>query len=60
MSSPWIKGYKGVAEYFNTNKDTVKHWHHNSGLPGHRRGKWIYFHRNEIDKWMLQNEGVTA
>ena len=53
--SPWIKGFKAVAEYFDTNKHTVKHWFKNGGLPGHRIGKWIYFDKNKLDKWMERN-----
>lgn len=55
MVSLWIKGFKAVAEYFGTNKHTVKYWFKNEGLPGHRKGKWIYFKKNELDKWMEQN-----
>ena len=55
LSSPWLKGKNKIAEYFSTNRFTIDSWI-KKGLPCHRRGKWMYFHLVEVDKWMMEKD----
>ncbi len=59
MTSSWIKGYKAVAEYFGVHKATIISWV-KDGMPCHKKGSWIFFNKEEIDKWMLSHGRVSA
>jgi len=52
ITSPWIRGISAAAEYFSVKPDAIKRFLRD-GLPAHKRGKWNYFHVDEIDNWML-------
>ena len=57
-NSPWLS-VDEVADRFGVTPRTVRNWR-TRGMPAHRRGGVLRFHRDEADEWFRQEDGAEA
>ena len=56
IDSPWLTGWKSIAEYLGVHPRTALRYHEEGGMPVRPAGPWggVCAHRDEIDKWRLK------
>lgn len=55
-NSPWMTT-EAVAEYLDVPVHTVRAWRYRGvGPAGHRVGRHVRYHRDEVDRWVLEGD----
>ncbi len=57
--APKILNTQTVAEYLNLSSSCIYKLTSSKEIPHSKRGKRLYFDKNEIDKWVMKNKCVT-
>jgi excisionase family DNA binding protein len=52
-STPWMTTSE-AADYLRVPRGTFRQLTARGGPPRHREGRRLYFHRDELDAWMLE------
>lgn len=56
MDTPWLDSHQ-VAKYLGVSIDTVRAWRYRGvGPVGHRVGRHVRYHRDEIDRWVREGD----
>lgn len=59
-ASPWLST-QALAEYLDVSIDTVRAWRYREvGPPGHRVGRHVRYHRDEVDAWARSAAAAVA
>lgn len=53
MEDRWLS-VDEIGEYLGLKRDTVYKWIAESGMPGHRVGRFWKFKKDEVDEWVRQ------
>jgi excisionase family DNA binding protein len=57
--APKILTTQSVADYLNLSTSCIYKLTSSREIPHSKRGKRLYFDKNEIDKWVMENKCVT-
>ena len=59
LETPWMDSTE-LSAYLGVSLDTVRAWRYrNVGPPGHRAGRHVRYHRDEVDAWVLADAAAS-